>query len=552
MPGDHTYDTPTIPIVVVWNGVNHYSPTYPITSNSVLQWKLSVIGKHLQEAISIFGEIESDIDDQNDFDLCEQFHMLRDTAVRSKHLLGASAVGIGQVAIPKPHLGPDPRDIQTSITRSTVLKEHPAQMVKGGMSRTLESIIDVAEATNPAIPLIPSIPETSVTQTHSGPIPSTYERSLFPPPPKALKTGLASKEKEFTLPIGQYMEVKRKMGGSDLPPISSQASAILAKEYVKTSDSRRERQSDSHREKASDSRLEKASDSRREKKASDSGRGKAYDSRDSRHSSKGKPKLIVSLPLHPGTQKPKPKHPPQAPPPPPPAAAAPVSSAASAIAAAFVSDLAAGNSSSSAGSTSKSRSSKGGVKGSTGKHVMKGKLQLIRCLECKYSTFNKGDFNLHMDKHRGIRYICPEEGCNKDFGSSKARDQHFRTVHLKRPRSECPYLDCDFSHNDHGVTKVHMYTNHGVGVEPKCRHPDCKDRDLFTNFRVFERHMKNYHQPKDALCPHCKKMYKGVDHLKVHIETAHKDKTSVQCDQCGRFYASYKSLKAHKEEHHKC
>ena len=182
MPGDHTYDTPTIPIVVVWNGVNHYSPTYPITSNSVLQWKLSVIGRHLQEAISIFGEIESDIDDQNDFDLCEEFHILRDTAVRSKHLLGASAIGIGQVAIPKPHLGPDPRDIQTSITRSTVLKEHPAQMVKGGMSRTLESLIDVAEATNPTIPLIPSIPETSVTQTHSGPIPSTYERicSLHP------------------------------------------------------------------------------------------------------------------------------------------------------------------------------------------------------------------------------------------------------------------------------------------------------------------------------------------------------------------------------------
>ena len=232
------------------------------------------------------------------------------------------------------------------------------------MSRTLESLIDVAEATNPAIPLIPSIPETSVTQTHSGPIPSTFERNLFPPPPKALRTE-ASKEKEFTLPMGQYMEVKRKMGGSDLPPVSAEASAILVKEYLKTSNSHRERESDSHRERVSDSRREKASDSHQEKasnsqceKASDSGRGKVYNSRLSRHSSsKGKPKLIVSLPLHPGTQKPKPKHPPQAPPPPPPPAA-PVSSAASVIAAAVVSDLAAGNSSSSAGSTSKSRGSK--------------------------------------------------------------------------------------------------------------------------------------------------------------------------------------------------
>ena len=235
-----------------------------------------------------------------------------------------------------------------------------------------------------------------------------------------------------------------------------------------------------------------------------------------------KPEIIVSIPIPPPPQNPQPAPPP------------PVSSAAS------VASLLASAAVSSAVSSAQSSSGSGA----------KSKLILYRCLQCSYTTYNKGDFNLHLNKHRGIRYICPESCCNKDFGSTKARENHFRTKHLKKHRSECPMPDCDFSHNDHGVTNVHLYTDHGVGVEPKCRHPDCSDRDLFTNFRVYERHVKNYHKPKDAEYPHCHKKYKGVDHLKTHIETSHKKEKTYQCDQCGKFYASTKSLKAHKEEQH--
>ena len=155
-----------------------------------------------------------------------------------------------------------------------------------------------------------------------------------------------------------------------------------------------------------------------------------------------------------------------------------------------------------------------------------------------------------MDKHRGIRYKCSHPGCPKDFGSEKAKMQHIRINHMHKKRAMCPYPDCDFSHNDHGVLKVYLYTDHGVGKEPKCRHPDCKDRDLFTNYRVFERHIRNYHKPRDDLCPHCKKLYKGIENLRLHITTAHQKEVTEQCDQCGKFYASKKSLKAHQEEQH--
>ena len=491
MPGDHSYDTPTIPIVVVWNGINHYSPTYPIGSDTVLKWKLSLVGRHLQEAINIFGEIESDIDDQEDFDLCEQFHMLRDTAVQAKQLLGSSSVGIGQVVIPKVHIGPDPRDIQTSLTRSTILKENPAPMVRGGMSRTLESIVDVAEGANPNVPLVPG-GQTSLTQCHSFPIPAVSERKIFPPPPKT------TKPEDFSFPVGQFMEVKRKMGGKDLPPVTS---AILVEQYTKTYDSR-QRQSSTR--------------GKQSEKAYDSGRAKGS-------GKKSKPELIVSIPIE------GPIPPPQQPTPHPPVTSE--IDVPSVVAAAVVAASVAASSSKSKGAS---------------------KPQLIRCLQCKYKTFNRGDFNLHMDKHRGIRYICPEEGCDSDFGSTKAREQHFRTKHLNKARSECPFPDCDFSHNDHGVTKVHLYTDHGVGVEPMCRHPDCEGRDLFTNFRVYERHIKSYHQPKNEQCPHCNKKYKSVDHLRMHIDSSHKNEVTVQCDKCGKFYASKKTLNAHKKEHHKC
>ena len=109
MPGDHTYDTPNFPIVVIWNGLNHYCPTYSSFPNVTLKWKMSCINKHLREAISIFGEIEGDLNDTEDFELYQQFHVLRNCAVLTQQMLAAKCQGIGQVVIPDAHLGPDPR-----------------------------------------------------------------------------------------------------------------------------------------------------------------------------------------------------------------------------------------------------------------------------------------------------------------------------------------------------------------------------------------------------------------------------------------------------------
>ena len=83
----HKYATPEIPIVIVWNGLNHYVPTYSSNESVLLHWKMSLINRHITEATSLFGEIENDLNDQTDFDLCEQFHLLKSTADLSKQML---------------------------------------------------------------------------------------------------------------------------------------------------------------------------------------------------------------------------------------------------------------------------------------------------------------------------------------------------------------------------------------------------------------------------------------------------------------------------------
>ena len=85
------------------------------------------------------------------------------------------------------------------------------------MSVTLESVVDVAAAANPKIPLVPKIPKqetpTQLVQSHSAPIPSSRTSNILPPPPKD-----ATKEMVFNFPLGEYLEVKRKSASSPLKP----------------------------------------------------------------------------------------------------------------------------------------------------------------------------------------------------------------------------------------------------------------------------------------------------------------------------------------------
>ena len=340
MPGDHTMCTPEIPIVVVWNGLNHYCPTYSSNPEATLKWKMSLISRHIHEATSLFGEIEGDLDDSKDLDLCEQFHMLKGTAVQAQKLLAKSHVSA--LTIPPAHIGPDPRDIMVSLTRSTTLQEHPLPAFRGEMSVTLEEVVDVAAAANYKVPFFPPLqgppPSTAPTATvQSHPKPITASRSsrssnILPKAPESVK------QAEFNIPLGSFLETKRLRGDKPLGPPKKDKQ----KEVTKVT----------------------------------------------------KPEIIVSIPLPP-------QGPPQAPVP------SCVQSALSQLSSASVQSVMGKGK----GVSSKGRTSKG-----------KGPL-LFKCTykDCSYSTYNKGDYRIHKDKHEGVRYKCGL--CPKDFGSLKAKEQ---------------------------------------------------------------------------------------------------------------------------------
>ena len=521
MPGDHTYATPEIPMVIIWNGLNHYCPTYPSNWDDIINWKLTLVNKHISEAISIFGEVEGDLDDAHDFPLCEQFHSLRDTAVNAQKMLTSASVHINKVVIPEPHIGPDPRDIMTSLTRTTNLAKHPVPTVKGFMSERLESIVDVAEATNPAVPLVPKFTSapTQQTQTHSRPIPTPREIPPVVPvskpcPTPVTRPGATPVSKPGPTPVTRPGPTPVSKPGPT--PVRKPGTTPVGKPGG----------SGGARPKGSTPFIFLTP------------KGPAPKPKPRQHTV---PSIVVTIPLPIDMTPPQPPQV-QAPSNPVTSSCPPLTSSvpASSLAQHLVQGLASSVVSSVVG------------KGKSARERGKGKGPLkFDCVQpgCSYSTYNKGDFQIHMDKHFGITYKCGQ--CHKPFGSTKSRDNHIRTIHLKQPRANCPQPDCDFSHNDHGVTRVHLYTSHGIGQEPKCRHPDCADRDLFTNYRVYERHIKTFHIPKDQTCPHCGKKYKGADRLGTHIKEAHSQKVTLQCDECGRFFASQNSLRTHKTHQHK-
>ena len=57
MPGDNHYDPSSFSIVIAWNGLDHYIPTYIIRKSSILQHRCSVISKLLSTATNLFGTL---------------------------------------------------------------------------------------------------------------------------------------------------------------------------------------------------------------------------------------------------------------------------------------------------------------------------------------------------------------------------------------------------------------------------------------------------------------------------------------------------------------
>ena len=171
--------------------------------------------------------------------LSQCFHSLMSNVKEAQGMLESK--GIANVALPSTHLGPDPRDIQKTMTRTTPLPKYPVIFTKGGMSSALEEVADVAEAADENKPLVPvftsSLEGNGLGKRYRGPeescmcnsrtaktsVVTTYQRSIvsskeqrdkgvkiFPGFPM-LPEKVTPVKQDFSFPLGEYMEVKRQL-----------------------------------------------------------------------------------------------------------------------------------------------------------------------------------------------------------------------------------------------------------------------------------------------------------------------------------------------------
>ena len=155
MPGDHTYDPVNFNIVVVWNGLNHYIPSYLVHHSSILQYKCSLISQLLRNATEIFSDIESDLDESQDEMLIDKFHSLRDTTVQAQHLLDLK--GAESTHFPSSTAGPDPRDSCKHLTRKTPLPVKPKPLLRYALPHAFDPDTTLKrEHPTPIVPLPPA------------------------------------------------------------------------------------------------------------------------------------------------------------------------------------------------------------------------------------------------------------------------------------------------------------------------------------------------------------------------------------------------------------
>ena len=123
MPGDDDYSPNEFPVVIAWNGINHYVPTYLINHKSILHHQIAVVTQGMRNVCSLFEDLEDDLDSCSDEDLIEHMHILRDNTVFGMQLMADR--GNTTADIPPNTQGPHPDDVRDHLTRKTPIPIHP-------------------------------------------------------------------------------------------------------------------------------------------------------------------------------------------------------------------------------------------------------------------------------------------------------------------------------------------------------------------------------------------------------------------------------------------
>ena len=506
VPGDFNYAFPLFPIVIIWNGETKFTPTQFTKANAICNWKLGIIDRHLSEAINLFEKVEGDLKNPT---LNQSFNYLRCQVVETKQILGDRVKGISHT-IPPVSYGP------RSGTTSDLTYQFPKGYVPTPFIRH-----DIDPSVGDPQPLPPKSTQQSIAPPESEtpaetPLPTGRLFLGFTPHPYWQQC-----TQDFFLPLDLPM---------GLPMVGSQLSSQLFRSQTQTQTQINPSQQlpthtitsqvQIHPSQPGSSQtpidISQPGSSQTPIDISQPGSSQTPIDISQTGSSQYQtiPSLSQAIPSSYPTSYQIPTSKPQTVP------SRPTLSTRQRAPSSTV--------------TSSSRPS------STPSLPPK----KYKCKFCTYSTDRKNDWSNHCNLHTNTTFKCGL--CSKTFYSEKNRTIHFKQVHLKQHRALCSVDKCNFSCNDFGIMKVHLFDDHGIGKEARCK--DCNKK--FGNYRVFERHIKICTLPKDKECPVCSKAYKDTERLATHMDTAHKGTPKLICDQCGKIFSSKDSIRVHKNSQH--
>lgn len=164
------------------------------------------------------------------------------------------------------------------------------------------------------------------------------------------------------------------------------------------------------------------------------------------------------------------------------------------------------------------------------------------CEYCSQGFVTKREYQLHIDRHNGIK----NHSCNK-CGKSFRDSSHYRH-HLKYEcgNTDLACIECDIKFTTQNGYKSHMKFKHMNVVNFQC--DICGKK--FYNKTSFDGHMNNHKGNKPYDCPLCDKSYTSNSQLKSHVKYEHSESTGTfQCDECSKNYKSEMILQKHKKLH---
>ena len=172
----------------------------------------------------------------------------------------------------------------------------------------------------------------------------------------------------------------------------------------------------------------------------------------------------------------------------------------------------------------------------------------VYCDKCGKGFKHKLILDVHMKKSHEKTYVSCDD-CGKVYESQAKLNVHIKAAHQKEKPFICPYEGCkrDFkwTHN----LKTHIQTVHDkIPLEEKLICPFCMKR--FEDKNTLKTH-KNTAHPNSIKCEQCDYTSNFSQNMKIHIESDHLG-ISYDCDHpgCTKSFNRKLGLNQHKRDVH--